>query len=146
MLTTLPSRIAIPDPRMTVARVILPCRERTARSSATGAGSGTHRVVATVDVHDLAGRGREEVGEEGDDGLRRRDLVVLVPPERRAGRPALLDLVEAVDRLRSERLQRTGADQVDPDALGTQVACQVARAGLQGGLRHAHPVVRRPGH
>ena len=36
-------------------------------------------------------------------------------------------------------------DQVDPDALRAEVAGEVARAGLQAGLGHAHPVVRRPG-
>ena len=44
--------------------------------------SGTHRVVAAVDVHDLAGRGREEVGQQRADGLGGRDVVGLVPAER----------------------------------------------------------------
>ena len=42
-------------------------------------------------------------------------------------------------------LQRPGCHQVDPDVLRAEVAGQVARGRLEGGLGHAHPVVLRPG-
>ena len=39
----------------------------------------------------------------------------------------------------------SGGDEVHPDALGPEVAGEVAGGRLEGGLGHAHPVVGRPG-
>ena len=70
---------------------------------------------------------------------------VVVPAERGPGAPHVLEVLEAGDRLGGQRLERAGGDQVAADALGAEVAGEVARGGLQGRLGHAHPVVRRPG-
>ena len=45
---------------------------------------------------------------------------------------------------RRDRLDRAGGDEVDANAARAEVARQVARDGLERGLRHAHPVVDRP--
>ncbi len=54
--------------------------------------------------------------------------------------------LEARDALGGHGAQRPGGHQVDPDPLPAQIAGQVAGAGLQAGLGHAHPVVAGPGH
>ncbi len=73
-----------------------------------------------------------------------RRWVRCVPAERRATRPRIRDLVEPGDALAGHGLQRAGRHGVHPDPLRTQVSRQVARHGLEPGLRHAHPVVDRP--
>src|SRR5690349_4416056 len=62
MLTTLPSRIAIPEPRVTVASVSRPSRELSARSSATGAAYLLAEHVGRV-------RDGSPRGEPAEDGL-----------------------------------------------------------------------------
>src|SRR5689334_14125033 len=123
MLTTVPSSIAIPDPVITGARANRPCRD--ARVSSWGwCGSvltrgrsslGTHGVVTAVDVHDLAGRRREEVRQQRDHRLGGRLLVPVVPAERRTGVPVGLELLETGDGLGREGLERSGTDQVHTD-------------------------------
>src|SRR5687768_5991485 len=102
-----------------------------------------HRVEAAVDVEDLARGRREEVAQQGADGLRGRGVVGLVPAQRSAVLPRRLEVLEARDRLGGERLERAGGDQVAADALGTEVAGDVPARVLERRLRHAHPVVRR---
>ena len=65
-------------------------------------------------------------------------------PSGRAVAPHRLEVLEAGDRLGGQGLQRPGGDQVAADAVGAEVAGEVARGRLQAGLGHAHPVVRRP--
>src|SRR5215210_7264166 len=79
--------------------------------------SGAHGVDATVDVHDLAGRAREPVRPQRDAPARGRLEVGDVPGERSTRRPDSFELLEARDRLRRCRLQRTGRHQVDADLL-----------------------------
>ena len=59
--------------------------------------------------------------------------------------PGLLDLVEPGDAPGGDGAQRSGGHEVDPDPVGTEVPRQVPRRRLERGLRHAHPVVGRPG-
>src|SRR4029077_5235652 len=89
--------------------------------------SGTYRVVATVHVDHLSRRGGEPVGHQRDARLRHRGRVVDVPPERRAVGPHVLEAREAGDRLRGQRADRLRRDQVHPDALAAELACEVAR-------------------
>src|SRR3954454_19689463 len=67
--------------------------------------SGADGVVAAVDVDDLARRRREPVGEQRNDGLRRRTRVADVPSERRPLVPHRLELLEAGNRPRRQRAQ-----------------------------------------
>ena len=88
------------------------------RSRRAGGALQPHRVHAAVDVHELAGRRREPVREQRDDGAGRRVGVVDVPAERGAMVPAALDRLEAGDGLGCGRPDRTRGDQVDPDPFG----------------------------
>src|SRR3954452_3328742 len=72
---------------------------------------GTHRVVAAVHVHDLAGGRGEEVAEQRDHGPGGGRGVGLVPPERGAVAPHRLQALESGDRLGGQGLQRPGGDQ-----------------------------------
>src|SRR5690606_38382899 len=87
--------------------------------------SGSHGVETAVDMHDLAGRRREEVGEQRHDRTCGRRAVGVVPAQGCPLGPGRLELLEARDRLGGEGLQRTGGDEVDPDAAGTEVAGEI---------------------
>ena len=51
---------------------------------------------------------------------------------------------EPGDRLRRQRLHRTGCHEVDPDVVRTEVPGEVAADRLERRLRHAHPVICGP--
>src|SRR6185437_14048957 len=99
-------------------------------------------VIAAIDVMDLAGDARAQRAQqikagaadlfERDVALQRR--VVLVPFE---------DVAEIADARRGERLDRAGRDRVDANALAAQIDGEIAHAGLERGLAHAHHVVMR---
>ena len=82
---------------------------------------GGHGVVAAVDVDDLAGDGVGEIGEQEGLGCARR---------RHAGDAG------------GASVQRAGGDEVGTDALGTEVAGQVAVDRFERGFADANPVVR----
>ena len=100
---------------------------------------------STVDVDQLAADAPREVREQERDRLAYRRGIGDVPAEGRAGGPPVGDGVEARDALAGHRLERTRAHGVHADALRPQVACQVARDGLEPGLGNPHPVVDGPG-
>ena len=106
--------------------------------------SGTHRVEAAVDVHDLAGGGREEVGEQGARRpARSASWSVSSQPsgarsfhiDSRSSKPGIALAASVLSGPAETRLTRI---------LGAEVAGEVARGRLEAGLGHAHPVVRRP--
>src|SRR5215208_7346977 len=102
-------------------------------------------MVAAVDVDEFA-RGswppvREQAHHGPSDGLG----VGGVPAEGRLTGPLAFDLLEAADAFRGQGLDRARRDQVDPDTALSQVASEITRCALQGGLGHAHPVVGWPG-
>src|SRR5829696_3618436 len=99
---------------------------RTASPPLRGPALEAHRVEAAVHVHDLPCGRREEVAQQGADRLRRRAVVGLVPAQGRAVLPRRLQVLEARDRLGGQRLERTGGDQVAADAVGPEVARDVA--------------------
>src|SRR5215213_4491317 len=68
-----------------------------------------------------------------------------LPAEGSLTGPLAFDLLEAADAFRGEGLDRARRDQVDPDAALSEVASQITRCALQGGLGYAHPVVGGPG-
>ena len=59
--------------------------------------------------------------------------------------PHPLELLEARNRLGRRGADRPGSHQVAPHTLGAQVTRQIAIRRLERSLRHAHPVVDRPG-
>ncbi|GIU90933.1 MAG: hypothetical protein KatS3mg010_2032 [Acidimicrobiia bacterium] len=75
-------------------------------------------VEPAVDVHDLAGRGREQVGEQRHARVRDRSGVLHVPAERRPLAPDVLEALEAGDAARGDRADRPRRHEVDPDAVG----------------------------
>ena len=108
--------------------------------------SRADRVDPTVDVDDLPRGLGEPVRQQRHARLRRRA----------SGRRGPSRSAPASSRPRRTRrspgstcaamvLIGPGGHQVDPDALGPEVARQVAGRRLERRLGHAHPVVRRPG-
>src|SRR4051812_6899568 len=83
---------------------------------------GADGVVAAVHVEDLAGRGGEPVGQQGDTGLGDGGAVGDVPAEGGAGVPHVLERRETGDRPRRQRLDRAGGDEVDPDLALAEIA------------------------
>ena len=51
--------------------------------------------------------------------------------------------IETADAARGQRVDRTGADAIDADFFWAEIVRQVARAGFERGLGHAHDVVMR---
>src|SRR5215211_2170962 len=86
---------------------------------------GPHRMVATVDVDELACGSRPPVREQAHNGPSDGLGVGGVPAEGRLTGPFAFDLLEAVDAFRGQGLDRARRDQVDPDAALSEVASEV---------------------
>lgn len=108
-------------------------------------GGGGHGVVAAVNVEDFAGDGAGEVGEQEASGVGDRGSVVGVPGERGLAVPGVRQAGEAGDACRGAGVQWAGGDEVGADALGSEVAGQVAVDRFECGFADPHPVVDRPG-
>src|SRR5215211_3891411 len=106
---------------------------------------GPHGVVAAVDMDEFARGSRPPVREQAHHGPSDGIGVGGVPAEGRLTGPLAFDLLEAADAFRGQGLDRARRDQVDPDTALSQVASEITRCALQGGLGHAHPVVGWPG-
>src|SRR5690606_120858 len=102
-------------------------------------------VDAAVHVDDFAGGGGEPVGEQCGASAGGGFAVLDVPAEGGGLGPHVGHAFEAGDALGGHGGEGAGGDEVDADALGAEVFGQVAGAGLQAGLGHAHPVVDGPG-
>src|SRR5262249_29555071 len=102
-------------------------------------------MYAAVDVHDLASGCGKPVRQQCHACARRWLVIAQVPAEWRLVTPQRLELLGTGDGAHCHRPQWSGGDQVNPDLVLTEVARQIARARLEAGLRHAHPVVSRPG-
>src|SRR5476651_292484 len=99
-------------------------------------------VIARIDMHDLTGHAAAEVGQQEQAGiadLLRRDVAL----ERRIELVPLQDEREIADAGRRQRLDRTGRDGVDANALVAEIGREIAHARLEGCLGHAHDVVMR---
>ena len=97
---------------------------------------------SAVDVRDLAGDRAREIGQQ-----ERRDVADLVgrdvAAQRRVRFDEMLDLREAADAGRRERLDRPGRNAVDADALGTEAGREVADVRFEARLGETHHVVVR---
>src|SRR5690606_8916176 len=93
---------------------------------------------------DLAGDARREVRTQEGGGV-----ADILDGDRAADRGIGLDvaqdLAEAADAGRGQGLDRAGGDRVDADAFRAEVEREVAHAGFQRRLGHAHHVVAGQG-
>src|SRR5690606_13502447 len=97
-------------------------------------------IEATIHIQDLAGDAGGQVGaEEGTGGADFLDGDVAA--QRGAGFVVGQHLAEALDAGGGQSADRAGGDGVDADAVRPQAGGQVAYAGFQAGLGHAHDVV-----
>src|SRR5712692_181953 len=87
--------------------------------------SGHHMAEAAVDVKDLAGDRRGQVGKQERRGIAH-VLGGDVPSQRRMLLDELEDLAEAADSRRGERLDRPGRDAVHADAARPEARGEVA--------------------
>ena len=101
-------------------------------------------MVAAVDVHDFACRGRAPVREQDARHFRDRCPILAVPPERRPLSPGALKFLEARDALCGHRPEWPGRQRIDADLMLAQVSRQVPGDRFEGGFAHAHPVVEGP--
>src|SRR5215213_8904112 len=85
----------------------------------------SHRVVAAVDVDELACGSRPPVREQAHHGPSDGLGVGGVPAEGRLTGPLAFDLLEAVDAFRGQGLDRADRDQVDPDTALSEIASQI---------------------
>ena len=53
------------------------------------------------------------------------------------------NFIETADAARGQRVDRAGTDAIDPDFFGAKIVGQIARAGFERGLSHAHDIVMR---
>ena len=131
------------DPRGADVRVDRVRRRDTARVARQ---IRAHRVEPAVDVDHLAGDARRTGPRAGTRSRCRpaSDPSMSQPSGARRSHVSAIAL-EPGDPLAGHRLDRPGAHGVHADPLRPEVAREVARDGLEARLRHAHPVVDRPG-
>ena len=91
----------------------------------------------------VAGRRREPVRQQRERAARDGLDVGVVPAQRRAAVPRVLEQVEPGDALGRHRAHRPGRDQVDPDVLRPELAGEVARRSTPG-RPSPRPSSRRP--
>src|SRR5437879_9749364 len=96
-------------------------------------------VVAAVDVGDLAGDRARQLGE-----VERGDVADFVDGDvalqwRRA-LEAVQELGKAADARRCKRLDRSGGQSVDADALGTKARGEIADVGFEARFGKSHHV------
>src|SRR5579863_7986124 len=101
-------------------------------------------VETAVDVQDLAGDSGGEVGAEECGGIANVFLGDIAPERGHFGNP-VQHLAEPGDPCRSERLDRTRRDAVDPYSPRAQVSGQKADIGFEARLGETHDVVARDG-
>jgi hypothetical protein len=92
----------------------------------SGGRSDSRRMEAAVDVEDLSGGRREQVGEQGDAGLPDNGPVVDVPAEGGASVPDVFEGAEARDRAGGHRANGPRRNEVDTDPVGSELARKVA--------------------
>ena len=101
-----------------------------------------HDLVAAIDVDHLPGDRRGAVAGEESAG-RAEFLRQHVALERRVRFVMLQHVGETGDAARGQRVHRAGADAVHADFFRTQIVGEIARAGFERRLGHAHDVVMR---
>src|SRR5438132_5912469 len=109
-----------------------------------GGDLGAHRVIATVDVHDLPGGGRAVVRKQDGCHLRDRRAILAVPAERGALAPGVFEALESRDPFCRHRLQGPSRQRVHANVVLAEVPSEVARDRFERGFAHAHPVVEGP--
>src|SRR5215213_3750070 len=102
----------------------------------------THDVIAAIDVDDLAGDSRRHRATQ-EHGCVSDFAALDVATKRRALRVMFEHRAEVGDAASRERLNRTGADSIDADVSWAEILCEIASAGFECCLRHAHHVVSR---
>ena len=131
-----------PHPRMVAAgpAAAVPAPLRQTENRALVAGRDAQDVEPAVDIDDLAGHRARQVAGEVD----RRSADVLggdVRAERRDLGERPVHLLEPGDPGGRQGADGSGADRVDPHAVGPEVGRKVADGCLEGGLGDPHHVV-----
>src|ERR1039457_3287070 len=101
-----------------------------------------HDRIAAVHIYHLAGDARRAVAGEKNAG-RAEYFGHEIAAQRRTRFIHLEHFTKTADAARGERVDRAGADAVHTDFFRAEIIREVARAGFERGLGHAHDVVMR---